>query len=58
MWEDKVLARLNVKHNQQWLNLTGKYAFYGVSQPWNVGIPHSIETKNKISSKQTGKKYS
>jgi len=57
-WEDKVLARLDVKHNQKWLNLTGKYAFYGVTQPWNLGIPHSTDTKNKIGSKNLGKKHS
>jgi hypothetical protein len=57
-WEEKVLARLNVKDNSTWLNLTGKYAFYGVSQPWNVGIPHSEETKNKISKQNSGRKFS
>lgn len=58
LWEDKVLAKLDVKNKSQWLNLTGKYAFYGVSQPWNIGIPHTKHTKDKIGSSNRGKKYS
>jgi hypothetical protein len=57
-WEERVLAKMDVKNNPLWLNLTGNYAFYGVIQPWNVGIPHSSRTKEKIGTKNFGKKYS
>lgn len=63
LWENTVLKRMNVIHQEKWLNKTNNMAIrngnnrvYG--DPWNKGksIPRSKESIEKQRSTMTGKK--
>jgi hypothetical protein len=49
-WETTVLRRLRVIHNDKWINKTYSLAL--------IGIPHSEETKQKISNSHRGLRHS
>lgn len=57
LWEQKVLQRLNVRHDDKWLNINDCSApplMIGEEHPL-YGIGHSVDTKKKISEKNKGK---
>ena len=51
-WEEKVLKRMKVVKNEQWLNKTDKPGF-----PSRLGVKHSQEYRQKMSHSLTGSNH-
>ena len=47
LWEDKVLARLNVKNNPKWINRSNNYSFKGIDKSWNEGLTKETDVRVK-----------
>lgn len=59
MWEDRVLARLNVRDNPKWINRTNNYSFAATDTSWNAGLTkHTDSRLQKISEKISNKRKS
>lgn len=46
-WEERVLRRINAKHNLKWINLSNNNSFRGVTKPWNFGLNKTNSEKMK-----------
>lgn len=62
-WEEKVLKRLNVLHNNKWLNQSNNNSFRGQDKSWNEGLnkftcPSLMQASLKISQKKKNIKLS
>lgn len=50
IWEDKVLARMNVRDNPKWINMSNNYSFAATDSSWNTGLTKETDKRlNKMS---------
>jgi len=50
LWEDKVLARMKMKNNPKWINMSNNYSFAAVDSSWNTGLTKETDKRlNKLS---------
>lgn len=60
LWEDKVLARMNVRDDPKWVNQSNNYSFAAIDTSWNTGLTKETDSRlknvsNKVSNKRKEK---
>jgi hypothetical protein len=56
IWEDRVLARLNVRDNPKWINQSNNYSFATIDKSWNDGLTKETDSRLKSISNKISKK--